>query len=117
MVQVSSSRRVRGASVALLLGVTVLAAVGLAGAASAQGQSPTSDQNVGIAKFAFSPPEQWVLGGKSIIWTNTDPVDHEVAAADGSWDSGTIASGSTFAFEFDTPGDYTYIDPLYPGMT
>lgn len=106
----------RGRVFALVLCASLLAGSAVASNAAAQSQSATNDQNVSISRFAFSPPEQWLLGGKSIIWTNNDPVDHDVAAVDGSWDSGTIASGATFSHEFDSTGDVSYVDTLYPGM-
>jgi polar amino acid transport system substrate-binding protein len=117
MLKALRTRRARSSMFALLLGSSLIASLAVAHVASAQPQSATTDQNVGISKFTFSPAEQWLLAGRSIIWTNADPVDHDVAATDGSWDSGTISPGATFSFAFATPGDYTYVDTLYAGMT
>ena len=70
-----------------------------------------------IEGFAFAPPTLTVQAGQEITWKNHDPAEHTVTAKDGSFDSGTMAQGATFAATLDDPGEYRYICALHPGMT
>ena len=55
--------------------------------------------------------------GATVTWTNTDPgVSHTVTAADGSFDSGILATGQSFSFTFDKPGDFDYACTPHPWM-
>ena len=51
-----------------------------------------------------------------MAWTNNDPVEHSVTAADGSFDSGLIASGATWRHTFTKPGTYQYSCRPHPFM-
>ncbi|MEP7046475.1 MAG: cupredoxin family copper-binding protein [Ilumatobacteraceae bacterium] len=84
------------------------ASPGAAGKASAGG--------VQIADFAFGPPDLSVAAGTKVTWTNTDSVEHTVVAEDTSFLSENIGTGQTFAFEFDTPGQYKYVCGIHPQM-
>ena len=89
--------RVLGAALALCL----LAPVG---SAFAQG----ADATVDMSSFSFKPAEVHILPGQTVLWTNSDPVQHTVTADDGSFDSGLVDAGTTFSMSFDAPGAYQY---------
>ena len=72
---------------------------------------------VTIAHFAFTPQTLTVPAGTSVTWTNQDAVAHTATADDGSWDSGSLAQGSSYTRRFDTPGTYTYHCAIHPYMT
>ena len=55
--------------------------------------------------------------GATVTWTNNDPgMVHTVTAADGSFDSGMLATGQSFSYTFDKPGDFDYACTPHPWM-
>jgi len=91
------SARALGAALALAL----LAPIG---SASAQDAGASVD----MSSIKFAPTVIHVAAGQSVLWTNSDPVQHTITADDGSFDSGMIDPGSSFSMEFDTPGTFQY---------
>jgi plastocyanin len=85
----------------------LIVAVGIAG-----GHSPAPDARIVEAgrpnRWAFEPAELSVAPGTTLRWRNDGDHPHTVSADDGSFDSGTIAPGSTWAFRFEEPGEYRY---------
>jgi len=71
---------------------------------------------VSIQGFAFDPAELAVGSGDEITWTNDDPAPHTVTARDGSFDSGTIEPGQSFAVQVDGSGAVTYFCEIHPTM-
>ncbi len=65
-------------------------------------------------KNGFSPARLSIKAGDTVTWTNNDDRDHDIAAADGSFDSGNLKSGQTFSHAFPTPGTYPYTCTLHP---
>ena len=63
---------------------------------------------VDIGDNEFSPKELSIPAGTTVVWTNKGRRQHTVTAADGSFDSGTLASGATFSRTFDAPGALRY---------
>ncbi len=63
---------------------------------------------VSMKSFAFDPLTLTVAVGTTVTWTNNDNVPHNVTADDGSFKSGSIAAGDTFAYTFTVAGTYTY---------
>jgi plastocyanin len=78
---------------------------------------PSDSAAVSIAGFAFQPGSLEVAAGTTVTWTNDDPAPHTVTAADGSFDSGTLASGATFSQVFDAAGTFAYACAIHPTMT
>jgi plastocyanin len=72
---------------------------------------------VTIAGFAFQPASIEVTIGTTVTWTNDDPAPHTVTATDGSFDSGTLASGATFSQVFQAAGTFEYACAIHPTMT
>lgn len=68
-----------------------------------------------IRAFAFAR-DLTVGTGQALVWINRDAVPHTVAADDGSWSSGEIASGGSFSRVFDKPGTYAYHCSIHPFM-
>jgi plastocyanin len=54
--------------------------------------------------------------GGTLTWSNLGSQAHTVTAADGSFDSGLVAPGSTASIEFDTPGVFSYTCSPHPWM-
>ena len=62
------------------------------------------------SSLGFSPSTITVVIGvnNTVIWTNDDVVPHTVTADDGTYSSGNMNPGDSFAYTFTTPGTYTY---------
>jgi len=88
-----------------VLGV-VLVLLLLAPVSSAFAQG--ADATVDMKNLAFAPLEVHIAPGQTVMWTNSDPLQHSVTADDASFDSGLLDPGGTFSQEFDTPGAYQY---------
>ena len=71
---------------------------------------------VEIGDFAFSPTSISVESGTEVTWRNGDPTAHTVIARDGSFDSGTMGSGSEFAVAFERAGTFEYFCQIHPTM-
>lgn len=71
---------------------------------------------VAIAGFAFDPQAITVATGTTITWTNQDRFAHTVTGANAAFESGELAQGQAFSFEFDTVGTFTYICNIHPSM-
>jgi plastocyanin len=72
---------------------------------------------VEAADLEFRPSSVVVGAGGTVTWTNVGQAPHTVTAGDGSFDSGMIASGDTFAQTFASAGVYAYVCSFHPGMT
>jgi plastocyanin len=75
-----------------------------------------ADSPVTIAGFAFDPATVTIQVGDSVTWTNEDSVGHTATAADGSFDTGSIANGASDTVTFDTAGTFAYICSIHPQM-
>lgn len=73
--------------------------------------------SVSIVDFAFEPNVLEIPAGTTVEWVNNDEFPHTVVADDGSFESDTMETGGTFAFEFATPGTFPYICGIHPQMT
>ncbi len=71
---------------------------------------------VTIADFAFDAPASAAVG-TTVEVTNTDGATHTFTAADGSFDTGNLASGDTATVTFDTAGTIDYFCSIHPSMT
>ena len=74
---------------------------------------------VSINNFAFSPGSVTVGIGDTVTWTNNQAgVPHTVTSdTAGVMDSGTLASGATYAKTFDAAGTFTYFCAIHPTRT
>ena len=67
---------------------------------------------VEIASVAFGP-DLTIDAGSTVIWTNRDPVDHDVASMDGAWASTVLKPGESYQRRFDQPGVVRYVCTLH----
>jgi plastocyanin len=81
--------------------------------------APSSSNSVTIKDFAFSPASITVKKGTTVTWTNSDTTTHTVTESDGQTgpDSGSLPSGKTYSFTFNTTGTFKYKCTLHPNMT
>jgi plastocyanin len=74
---------------------------------------------VWIQGMAFSPATITVTAGTTIKWTNKDGAAHTVtsdAGAAEAFDSGSMANGSSFSYQFKTAGTFHYHCTFHAGM-
>jgi plastocyanin len=90
-----------------------MAAVALAAPATARADVAS----VAIPGKLFSPAYVQVVPGDSVVWRNSDFVDHDVAAADGSFNSGALGRFGTFVQRFDAVGTHAFYCTIHPFMT
>ena len=55
--------------------------------------------------------------GATVTAVNQDGVSHTWTSDDDVWDSGGLASGESFEFTFDEPGEFSYFCSIHPQMT
>lgn len=72
--------------------------------------------SVGALSWGYSPPSITIHVGDSLTWTNVGSLAHTVTADDGSFDSGSLSSGDTWTFTFNTAGTYSYHCAPHPWM-
>ena len=78
--------------------------------------NPNNPNSVSIKNFAFSTTSLSVTAGTTVTWTNNDAAAHTVTADDGSFDSGNIAPGHSFAHTFSNMGTINYHCAIHPMM-
>ncbi|MEK6720167.1 MAG: plastocyanin/azurin family copper-binding protein [Chloroflexota bacterium] len=78
---------------------------------------PPSPSDVSAIDFAFSPATIDIVVGTRVTWANRGIALHTVTATDGSFDSGLMAAGASFARLFGVPGTFPYLCVLHPSMT
>lgn len=79
---------------------------------SEAGGAPTT---VAIVDGGYREREISVPVGTAVVWTSQASAPHTVTADDGSFDSGTLQSGSSFSFTFDSAGTYPYFCEFHGG--
>lgn len=72
----------------------------------------------------FHPETIRIVVGDTVTWTNDDQTllqtgntRHSATADDGSFDSGRLKEGASFAFTFTKAGYFPYSCTVHPGMT
>jgi plastocyanin len=74
---------------------------------------------VWIQGMAYTPATITVTAGTTIKWTNKDNASHTVTSDNGSletFDSGSMANGGTFVWQFNTTGTFKYHCTFHSGM-
>ncbi len=70
---------------------------------------------INIQNFAFNPAQVTVAVGDTVVWTNLDPVPHQIASA--SFNSAPLSQGNSFSQKFTAAGTYDYHCAIHPSMT
>jgi plastocyanin len=63
---------------------------------------------VSVQDEVFVRPQVEFVAGNTLTWSSDGAEQHTITADDGSFDSGIINPGDTFAFTFDASGTYPY---------
>lgn len=70
--------------------------------------SSAAEIRVSIVDNSFSPRDLNIQQGDVVVWTNNGGMIHTVTADNGSFDSGNIQPGQSFAVTFTSPGTLQY---------
>src|SRR5687767_10908980 len=97
--------------------LTVTAAVCVLGAGGYAFAAGLATKTVNIRPTGFQPRTVTVNGGDTVVWRNTDTVNRQVVANNGSFASPILAPNRTFTRPMSTPGLYRYHDTLKPAQT
>jgi plastocyanin len=80
------------------------------------GEAPGKTEIV-MSGLAFKPASITVKTGTTITWKNNDAVPHTVTERNNMFDSGSLVSGATFSYTFQTKGAYDYYCAVHLLMT
>jgi len=72
---------------------------------------------VSINNFAFNPQVLTVTVGTTVTWTNMQDIPHTTTSDTKVWDSGNLAPGASFSYQFTKEGTFTYHCSIHPNMT
>ena len=75
----------------------------------------TATTEVTIVNFGFGPSAITVKVGAKVTWRNTG-VTHTVTSDTGAFESGPIASGTTYSLVFAKTGTFAYHCSIHPSM-
>ena len=94
---------------------TVAAATTAVGANSTAAGGSTAD--IAIVDLAFTPATLTIKPGTTVRFTNNDSFGHTVTAKDNSYNSDTIAAGTSYTHRYDTAGSYEYRCTIHSRMS
>jgi plastocyanin len=77
----------------------------------------SSEPEVKIDNFAFTPGAITVKPGTQVTWTNRDDIPHTVDSAQGKFKSAALDTDEKFQFRFAEAGEYPYFCRMHPRMT
>ena len=101
---------------ALIVALALAAVPATASAQMHDGHDPAGAASVEVQFAAFGPANVDVLAGDKITWMNVSVRRHDVAATDGSFDSGSLFPGAMFQRTFAQEGSVPYFCSLHPTM-
>jgi plastocyanin len=78
-------------------------------------QATPATHTVTIDAFEFKPATLTVKQGDGVVWRNADPVPH-TATAKGAFDSGPLATGTSWRYTATKKGSFDYVCTLHPTM-
>src|SRR4051812_33187974 len=107
-----NARSVRRIALGGGLGAAILLATAGFGTAAI-----AADSGVDIAGFAFSPQTITVAVGDTVTWSNADAQSHTATGDGGTFDTGTIAGGSSKSVTFESAGTFAYHCKIHSAMT
>jgi plastocyanin len=68
-----------------------------------------------LTTTAYAPNPISIVVGGTITWTNNDTTSHTSTGMNGTWESGSIAPGSSQQ-DVSNAGTFPYLCTIHPGM-
>ncbi len=87
-----------------------------AGLALAAAPASATEHVVDMPGKFFAPPTTTLLVGDTVTWKNSDFVGHDIAALDGSFESGLLGSDGRFSVTFAKRAHIAYRCTIHPFM-
>lgn len=87
-------------------------AAGLSAAASAT----VSATKTGPTSYGFQPHTLTIVVGTRVTWRNPTDAPHTITAAGGTFNSGYVYPGTTYARTFSRVGTFAYRCTIHPGQ-
>lgn len=94
-----------------LMGVVALLAI-----VAAADEARAETKHVSIPGFSYSPSTIEVHQGDTIQWSNDHTFAHTATSSAGSWDTGSIPSGSSRSVAMDAVGEFAYVCSFHSNM-
>lgn len=109
--------RYRG-PIAVLAALSALAVAGATVSADSPDRSAQSSATATVTMNDnfFSPATRQVKPRTTVTWTNAGNNPHTATAANGSFDTGTVAPGQKKSFTFKKLGKFPYVCEIHPNM-
>ena len=71
-----------------------------------------SKNAVQISNSSYHPAKIVIARGETVTWVNHDSVPHSVTSTNKYFDSGNIAPGGYYSYQFNNRGTYNYYSSL-----
>jgi len=72
---------------------------------------------IGIKNFLYDNPNITITQGDTITWTNNDAATHTATSDKPLFDTGSLTTGQSASFTFNTAGTFPYHCSIHPFMT
>lgn len=79
-------------------------------------KSDAADNVIHIKDFEFVPVRLKVPVGTQVIWINDDGTNHIIGDSELNWRVGILPPGGSGSFQFDNPGEHTYVCSIHANM-
>jgi plastocyanin len=77
---------------------------------------PAAENEIHIRNSEFNPARLEVEAGTTVLWINDDGTNHIISDQDLVWRVGILPPGGAGSFQFDNPGDHTYVCQIHRNM-
>ncbi len=78
--------------------------------------SKTTQNEIQIKNYSYSPESITVKVGDKVTWINQDSVGHSATADDNSFDTGVLSTGQSMNVTFSKAGTFSYHCSVHPSM-
>lgn len=75
-----------------------------------------ADNVIHIKDFEFVPVRLKVPVGTQVVWINDDGTNHIIGDSELGWRVGILPPGGSGSFQFDNPGEHTYVCSIHANM-
>lgn len=76
----------------------------------------STNHQISISNFAFTPHGSHITAGDTVTWTNHDVAQHSATSDNGVWDTGLLSTGQSGRFIFTNQGTFPYHCSVHTSM-
>lgn len=81
---------------------------------TAPGTTQSKTYTVSVVNFSFDPVILNINKGDTVVWTNEDPIPHQIAGK--NINGAVMSKGQNYSFVFNDSGTFDYYCKLHPSM-